>query len=518
VSTYNKEEKMKKRFWMTMIICLFTTFLIGGQVFGDEGAKYGGILKINLSLPPHSFGFPPKIRAVDEMYASIALETLLVVDKTGKFHPNLATSWGLAKDGKSWIIKLRKGVKFHDGTSFNADAVKFNMDMWVGKPTGAFRKLTSVDVIDDYTVRLNSSQYDSVVPYELATETFMVSPKAIKENGPKWAETHPVGTGPFKFVSYDRPNKVTWTRFNEYWQKGRPYLDGVEYLFIKDRMTALSSLKAGEAHGQFFALPQHAKTMGKEGWDISFDNMVGIHIYGDSANPDSPWANKKVRKAIEYAIDKEAICSELGLDYKLPVYQIVKPDNAAFVKSLAPRKYDPKKAKQLLKEAGYPKGFNADLIHPTMAWKDGWQAVQSYLSAVGINLKLTPVARPKYMSIRFKKGNLPAGSGAQMVCLMPPSALYMARNLLSAKGPHVPEMKRPEGFDKLIIRASTEKDADKRVALTQQLVKLAYDEAMFIPFFAEGPIIIMNPKVKNFNFFDYGRGAHCPYIDTYIEK
>ncbi|MBW1997902.1 MAG: ABC transporter substrate-binding protein [Deltaproteobacteria bacterium] len=509
---------MKNAFRTAMVILSLTTFLIGAQAFGAEGAKYGGTLKVILSLPAMSFGYPPKIRTIDEMYASIALETPLVVDVRGKIHPHLATSWGLAKDGKSWIIKLRKGVKFHDGTLFNAEAFKFNMDMWVGKPTGAFRKLTSVEVIDDYTVRLNASQYDSLVPFELSTEAFIVSPKAIKEHGAKWAETHPVGTGAFKFVSYDRPNKLTWTRFDEYWQRGRPYLDGVEYLFIKDRMTALSALKAGEAHGIFFALPQHAKTMGKQGWDISYDNAVGIHIYVDSVHPSSPWANKKVRKAVEYAIDKEAICNQLGLGFKLPVYQIVKSDNTAYVKGLPPRKYDPEKARQLLREAGYPNGFKADFYYINVGWKDGWQAVQSYLSAVGINLKLIPVDRPKFMSIRFKKGTLPVGSGAMMVCWMPPNALYMARNLLSSKTPHLPEMKRPEGFDKLTEMAIGEKDPAKRLALTRQLVKLAYEEEMFIPFFAEGPLVIMNPKVKGYDFFEYGRNNLCPYIDAYIEK
>ena len=509
---------MKKTFWMTIIVCLLATFFIGAQAFGAEGAKYGGTLKVILSMPAMAFGYPPKIRTVDEMFASIALETPLVDDKRGKMHPHLATSWELAPDGKSWIIKLRKGVKFHDGTDFNAEAFKFNMDMFVGKPTGAFKQITSVDVIDDYTVRLNASEYSSVVPYELANRAYIVSPKAIKENGPKWAETHPIGTGAFKFVSYDRPNKLTWTRFDGYWQKGRPYLDGVEYLFIKDRMTALSSLKAGEAHGIFFALPQHAKTMGKEGWDTGFDNMVGISIYVNTASPGTPWANKKVRKAAEYAIDKEAICSQLGLGYKLPVYQIVKSDNQAYVENLAPRKYDPQKAKQLLKEAGYPNGFNTDFYFHVVGWKDGWQAVQSYLSAVGINMKLIPVDRPKFMNLRFKKGSLPAGSAAQMVSFMPPDALYMARNLLSSKTPHNPEMKRPEGFDKLTDMAIAEKDPVKRLALTRQLVQLAYDEAMYIPFFAEGPLVIMNPKVKGYDFFDVGRNALNPYINAYIEK
>lgn len=509
---------MKKAFWMTTLACLIAIILIVPQVSAAKDAKYGGILRVAYDKPATSFGFPPKIRAVDQNYAAVALETVLAYDKMGKLYPHLATGWKLAEDGKSWVITLRKGVTFHDGTVFDAEAFKFNMELWIGKPTGAFGTLTSAEVVDSHTVRLNASSYDSQVPYELATEAYIVSPKALKENGKKWAETHPVGTGPFKFVSYDRPNKLTWTRFDQYWQKGRPYLDGVEYLIIKDPMTTISALKAGEAHGQFFAHPQHADTMKKNGWTVVFDNPVGINIYGDSTNPDSPWANKKVRLAVEYAIDKDAIMKQLGLGYYLANYQIVKSNNPAYVKSLAARKYDPKKAKQLLKEAGYPKGFKTDFIYLNVAWKEAWQAVQAYLTAVGINIKLVPVDRPKYMTIRFQKGNLPPGNAAQMVCTLPPNALYMSRALLSSKTPHVPEMKRPDGFDALIVKASAEKDPQKRLDLTRQIVKMAYEDAMYIPFYAEGMIVIMNPKVKDFDFFEYGSAALCPFTNTYIEK
>jgi peptide/nickel transport system substrate-binding protein len=509
---------MKKTFWLVMVLCLFGALTQGSQAFGAEEGKYGGKLTVIWDKPAISFGYPPKIVAVDQHYASVALETMLVADPKGKLYPHLATSWDLAEDGKSYIIKLRKGVKFHDGTDFNAEAFKFNMDMWIGKPTGAFTKLTSAVVMDDYTVRLNASEYEITVPYELATEAYMVSPKAIKENGAEWAETHPVGTGPFKFVSYDRPNKLTWTRFDDYWQKGKPFLDGVEYLLIRDRMTSLSALKAGQANGIYYADSQHAKTMSEQGWMVLHDNPVGIHIYGDSINPNSPWANKKVREAVEYAIDKDAICKQLSYGYYLPMYQIVKPDSPAYVTGLKPRKYDPQKAKELLKEAGYPKGFNAEFIYLNTAWKEAWEASQNYLAAVGINLKLTPVERPKYVTIRFQKGNLPAGNGAQMVCTLPPDALYMLKTLLSGKVSHVPEMKRPEGFDELIDKAVVEKDPNKSLELTKQLVKMAYDEAMYIPFYGEGIIAIMSPKVKDYDLFEMGFGAICPFINTYMEK
>lgn len=509
---------MKKFLWMTPIILMSAIILISPAAANAKDAKYGGILKLVYDKPATSFGFPPKIRAVDQNYASVALEAPMITDtKTGKIYPHLATSWELAEDGMSWIIKLREGVVFHDGTPFDAKAFKFNMDLWISKPTGAFEVLTSAEVIDSHTVRLNASSYYSLIPYELATEAYMVSPKAITENGEKWAESNPVGTGPFKFVSYDRPNKLTWTRFDQYWQEGLPYLDGVEYLIIRDPMTAISSLKGGEVNGQYYAHPQHADTMKKDGWTVLYDNPVGLHIYGDSINPDSPWANKKVRQAVDYAIDKEAIMSQLGLGYYKPLYQIVKPSNPAYVEGLVERKYDPKKAKQLLKEAGYPKGFKSDFIYLNVSWVEAWQAIQANLSMVGVTLNLKPVDRPKYVTIRFQKGNLPAKSAAQMVVSQTANALYMSRALLSSKTPHVPEMKRPEGFDALIDSAISEKDPQKRLEMTRDVVKMAHEDAMYIPFYAEGVIAIMSPKIKDYDLFGY-QPTVCSYINTYIEK
>ena len=509
--------KVKRTLLTAVIFSLAAILILTGPAIGADKDKYGGVVKVIVDKPATAFGWPPKIRAADQEYAAVCLETPIQADVNGKLHPHLALSWDLAEDGKSYIVKLRKGVQFHDGAVLDAEAFKFNMDMWVGKPVGAFTTITSVDVIDNTTVRLNSSEFNSVIPYELATEAYLVSPKAVKENGPKWAETHPVGTGPFKFVSYERGASMKWVRFDDYWQKGLPYLDGVEYLFIRDPMTSLSVVKSGDAHGIFWVNWQHAKMLAQQGWQVTSSYIAHLALYGDSINPDSVWAKKKVREAVEYAIDKDAICKQLGLGYPESMYQIVLPSSSAYVSDLKPRKYDPKKAKQLLAEAGYPKGFNAEMIYLNVGWKEGYEAVQSYLSQVGVNIKLTPVARPKFVALRFK-GGLPKGNMAQLVCSLPSDALYMMRALLASTANHVPEMKRPEGFDALLTKAVSEKDPQKRLELTHQLVKMAYDEVMLMPFYAEALVAAMNPKVHDSDFFDYGHATMSPFTKAYLGK
>jgi len=194
---------MKKALFISLALCLFVALVLSDgarTVFAEEKDKYGGIFKIAFWKPAMNFGNPKRILGPDKFYADFALQRLLQPsDKPGIFEPLLATSWELSPDGKSYIFHLRKGVKFHDGTAFNAEAVKWNLDRVVkasralgkkppgppagpppGPPAGGppgkgpkgkrrgpppggptLSKVTSIDVIDDYTVRLNLSTWDN---------------------------------------------------------------------------------------------------------------------------------------------------------------------------------------------------------------------------------------------------------------------------------------------------------------------------------------------------------------------
>ena len=206
--------------------------------------QYGGILKIiEVSEGAQPIGAPWEVQGIDSKLHRPCLETPILEDVNGGYHPWLATSWKIDTAKNSITLSLRKGVKFHDGTDFNARAAKWCLDNSIKAKTA--KGFLSVDLVDDYTVRINTEKYqNNYLNYLSGSGSAMVSPTFFEKNGVDAARWHPVGTGPFKFVSFERGSKLTYTRWEGYWQKGKPYLDGVEFLFIRDPLTQQAAMQA----------------------------------------------------------------------------------------------------------------------------------------------------------------------------------------------------------------------------------------------------------------------------------
>jgi len=510
---------MKKYFLGLLVFALcigFSLVNVVAPVMAAEKDKYGGILKFAISKSPRSFGYPPKIRGADQEAGGPAFEFLVRTTRQNVTEPHLATGWDISPDGKTFTFKLRKGVKFHDGTDFNAQAAKYNLDLWLKTPGAVLGNLVSVDVIDDYQIRLNFSKYDALVMYELSTEAYIASPTAMEKKGKKWAETHPIGTGPFKLKNYQRDVALRYERFDEYWQKGRPYLDGLEFMVIKDPMTQIASLKGGEINGIYMVDREHAKNLVAQGYNLTTWAGPHVGIFGDSKNPDSVWSKRKVREAIEYAIDKESLMNDLGYGFPIALYQMVTPDNPYYNPDLKPRKYDPEKAKNLLIEAGYPNGFKTTITHLGRHWPESWIAIQGYLAKVGIDLKIVRVDRPKYLKIRFEGG---LKNGASHILSTPSNNyLYAMKNFIMSTAKHVPDMARPEGFDDIVNKALVEKDPDKQKALILQAAKVLYDDVTFINLNVETRLHILDKKVHDTNYTTYVSPSFETYTNTWMGK
>lgn len=502
---------MKKIAFKILVIALLGVFtLIGGSNPALAENKRGGVLKIATDKAGTGFfGIPLKLKGQDSMYSYHCLQKLLrLAEEGGTMVPRLAKSWELAPDEKSYIFKLRKGVKFHDGTDFNAQAVKWNMDNLLKHPRPIPTNVTSMDIIDDYTVRLNFSSWSSMILNDLALDhsCLIISPTAYEKNGEKWARAHPVGTGAFKLKEIKRNQYVEYERFDDYWEKGLPYLDGFQIVMIHDQMTRIAALKAGEVHGIIYMDVPSATQVKAEGvYNLFVGPGVSFSFFFNSKDPNSYFADKRVRHAVEYAIDREKIANSLGVGFTLPINTII-PAGPEVPDKLV-RKYNPNKARKLLAEAGYPNGFKVDLMAPTFAPRDFLGAVQDYLAKVGIDIKLQFNTYPAQQALSVKGGlgnNLLYGKipGLKDV------PLYSAKYSLSSSSPWNMEMARTPGFDDLIEQALVEKDPDKKRALLHQMEKLAYDDAMHIPLWIDSHLGAFDPSIHDYKLWLWHSACH----------
>jgi peptide/nickel transport system substrate-binding protein len=300
-------------------------------------------------------------------------DTLVYQDHTGKFWPGLATSWDIAPDGKSYTFKLHEGVTFHDGTPFDAAAVKFNFDRMVApdsKSRLAGPRLTgfyaSSMVVDPHTVRIVLQQPNGAFLTDLSQDFMaMLSPAAVKQYGPDAIGQHPVGTGPFKFVEWVQNSHVKVERNDAYnWaspmfkHQGPAYLQTITFQIIPEDGARMAALESSELN-----YVDEVPT-------IDFARLKDDPTYKTYSvqEPGIPWAymiNTKrpptdelaVRQAINFAVDKQAIINTLYQGLYTPAYGPLSPATFAYDPDVEKiYKYDPDKAKQLLEGAGWKVG------------------------------------------------------------------------------------------------------------------------------------------------------------------
>lgn len=404
-----KNSNLFLRLMSTLLLVMFLTVspaIVSAKM--DSQPQYGGVLKIiEFAEGGQPIGTPWYVRGNDIKLIKPAIESLIRVDVKGNYHPGLAKEWIVDKSNNTITLPIRKGIKFHDGTDFNAEAAKWCIDRAIeAKQAKGF---LSVDVLDGYTIRISLEEYHNSDLYTLSGSVAgMISPTAYKEKGEEWAKWHPVGTGPFKFVSFERGNKLKYDRWEGYWQEGKPYLDSIEYLFIRDPMTQQAAMRASgdeRVHVLAVTAGEQAAMMKAQGFEVISVLVGTCTLIPDSKNIGSPLSNKKVREAISHAIDREAIVKARGFGYWAPADQNPPPGMPGYVEGLTIGRYDPETAKRLLAEAGYPNGFKIKLIvMPGVVDRDAMVSVQRFLNEVGIQVELEYPDRGLYSAYRWRNG------------------------------------------------------------------------------------------------------------------
>lgn len=491
-----------KKVCLVPLMLVLAVGLVYGVCTGEEKPQYGGTFVWNHNGGIPKIGAPADnlgIAGNRNMYP--VLEPLILTDEQERIQPWLAESWKTSPDGKSITFHLKKGVKFHDGTDFDAEAVKVNLETVYKaniRGSGVLGKVSSYDVLDKYTLRMNLKEYDCTILLWLAQSIIgqMASPTALKkETTPEtMAQLHAVGTGPFLLDSWKRDTYVKYKKWDGYWQKGKPYLDAIKIQNISDLTVSVMSFRSGEAHAVENLDPVDARQLEKEGYKIYQPNLYFLHsILPDGANPDSPFAKKEVRLALEYALDKRTMAEGIGMGYYEALCQLATKKDPWYNPGLKFREYNPEKAKQLLAEAGYPNGFKTKLTSDVMARRDTLVAVQTYLKEVGIETELeilefgAAFALPSqgWKGIYFP-GFPNVGTLVGIIDRWGTSNRYIS-------------IYRPPGWQEKWDALIAQQDDGKRLAQMKELLKILYDEAVGMPYQGDAPQVVRIDKLHNFN-------------------
>jgi peptide/nickel transport system permease protein/peptide/nickel transport system substrate-binding protein len=336
------------------------------EASAQSSPKRGGVLRVSCPYNPSTLDPVTGGSGNDHVFLYTIFDTLIEWEyDTLKPKPGLATSWSYP-DPNTLVLDLQPGVVFHDGTPFDAQAVKFNLDRGRQDPSSNVKpdlaKVADVVVTGPLQVTLKLSQPDTSLPLTLSDRAgMMVSPKAAQALGRDF-ERAPVGTGAWQFVSWQNNEKVTVTRHERYWKPGRPYLDGLELSVINEVNTGLRSVIAGQNDFVFFLSPQQKPVIdrAKNLVSVTGPTLYCIQLYLNYGR--KPLNDARVRQALNYAVNRDEFNRATMNGLAEPAALNVPPSHWAYDKAAASRyPYDPDKARALLAEAGYKDGLDLDL-------------------------------------------------------------------------------------------------------------------------------------------------------------
>jgi peptide/nickel transport system substrate-binding protein len=440
-----------------------------------------------------------------------SVETLTKLDKSGKTVPGLATSWDLSGDGKTMTLHLRKGVTFSDGTPFDADAVKFNLDRLldpkVESPQRApYTSISSVDTVDDSTVRLNLSHPDPALPSALSASTSgLISPKSVDKDGNSYKNiVHPVGTGPYEFVKYQQGDQVLFTKNADYWGK-KPHYQKVVFHIVPEAATRESLVRAGQ--DDMAVLPPVADLQQLR---QSADTDVLLApsdrtIFIAMQTPNPALDNPQVRQALNYAVNKQAIIKNVLFGAAEPMTAPVAPSVDGYC-HVGQYPYDPKKAKQMLADAGAG-NLSLTLGTPTGRYlqdKEATDAIAGNLRDVGVDVQVRTMDWASYLEatdVPMKQQKFDAH-----VLGWAPAFLDSSQQMLQFRSDQIP----PNGLatslysnkkvDALSNAATTELDAQKRRSDYCQAWKTVWKDAPWLFLWVQKYPIVYSSDVAGVSY------------------
>ena len=459
---------------------------------------------------------PPQITPFGMLYA---IHDAMVRPLPGsKMAPSLAESWRESADGLTYEFKLRPGLKFHNGDPVTAEDVKFSYERYRGAGAKELQtRVRQVDIVDPLTVRfqLKEPWPDFMTFYgTTATAAGIVVPKRyLTQVGDEAFRKQPIGAGPYKFVSHTPGVEVVLEAFPGYWRHA-PYVKRLVMRGVPDGTTRAAMLKTGEADIAY-ALD------GPDAENVKSDPRIQIvasrHAsinwleFADQWDSKSPWHDRRLRLAVNHAINRKAINEAACLGFCPPAGVIV-PRVMDFALQVEPPAYDPPKARQLLADAGYPNGIDAGELVPIPPFFTTGEAVVNYLNAVGIRVKMRQMERATFYTAWREKKLRPlfiTGAGNSG------NAASRVQEFISSKGSYAyggyPDI------DDLFEQQARERDTRKREALLHRIQQLTIDRVMFAPIMDFRALMGIGPRVTEHTITSIHNSPFPSYEDVRLK-
>ena len=457
---------------LSQIFLVGLILLLTGMLVGAADAQ-----QVTVALGSEPTTLDPQLRedggerAVnDNIY-----ETLMARTPKGDLVPGLALSTPKLMDPQTWEVKLRPGIKFHNGEPFNADAVVFSVKRIIdpkfnSEQISFFETIKDAKKVDDLTVKIITDGPDPILLSRLYWMK-MVPPGYAKNA--KFAEA-PIGTGPYKFVQWKRGQTITLQINDDYWDKA-PTIGKVIYRFVEEPGTRLAGMMAGEFDVITNLLPEFTQQVPQAIHILGLEHPILI-LNADGG----PTKDVRVRQALNYAVDKEALAEGLFEGFaQVAQGQLLSPSFFGFNKNVGPYPYDPEKAKALLKEAGAV-GSTVELIGTAGRWlkdREVVEAVAAYWDAVGIKSRVRIFEFNEYLNRLFDRK-----TRGDAIFVVSSNELLDADKSFSAyyRAGGIGSSNSDKQLAALIENARSETDVAKRSSMYHQAVKRAHDQAYFV--------------------------------------
>lgn len=518
--------RLRKSWILSLAMVFVLSMVLAACGGGDPSADGGDMLIVgrgadSKALDPIQVTDGESIKVTHNIF-----ETLVKFkEDSTEVEPGLAKEWEVSDDGKTWTFHLEEGVKFHDGTDFNADAVVFNFERWMDKDHpqhkggdfiyykgmfGGFKGeeghvIKSVKALDEHTVQFELNFPQGPFLANLAMAMFgIASPEAVKKD-PQAFNENPVGTGPFKFKEWKKGDSITLVKNENYWKKGYPKLDGVIFKSIPDNSARFTALQSGEIDLMDGLNIDDAKQV-ESNKELALykrpPNTVGYLAFNMEKKP---FNDKKVRQALNMAVNKDGLVKTFFGDLGEPAKNPMPPSLWGYNDDVKDYEYNPEKAKKLLAEAGYPDGFSFDLWampEPRPYMPDG-KKIAEYLQAnfekIGVKANIVSYEWATYLEKTENGEHDTALLGWTGDNGDPDNFLYVLLDKDNATKPaqNIAFYKSDPLHD-LLIKAQRLSDQDEREALYLKAQEIIKEDAPWITLAHATPPVAAKASIKGY--------------------